>query len=241
MAMPRYSLTEGWHVSQQLHVPDNTRQTERGQPPRGYVLGASLPLPGYRCPLIWHDDMLHASLQEHISTHSTGTLAGGLHACMASPIWKAMWSAGTLTCATLLCWSLMYSPAALSGQGTSCPCFMYMALVRPACTDCIARSLMEICPPDVLTCSTLPRWSLMYVNSLCASKDTLRQQDGALTPKQAVGNLAHSSCGADPVPPYTPIILGDAATPASPLPFCGQCSGQCCISGQCSGRCCVHL
>ena len=142
-----------------------------------------------------HEDTLHARLNKHLCRECMWRLAGGVHACMASPIWKAMWSAGTLTCTTLPCWSLTYSPAALSRQGTSCPCFKYMALASPACADCLMRSPFQTSPAGALTCPTLPRWSLIYVTSLCAGKGALRQQGGALTVKRRVRVIHQAAVG----------------------------------------------
>ena len=121
-----------------------------------------------------------------------------MHACMASPIWKAIWSAGTLTCTTLPCSSLMYSPAALSGQGTSCPCFIYMALASPACVDCLMRSPFQISPPGTMTCPTLPR-SLPHLHYIsCAGQDALRGQGRALTLKRRVQISHQAACEATP-------------------------------------------
>ena len=73
---------------------------------------------------------------------------------MASPIWKAMWSAGTLTCKIVPFCFLMYSPELLSGLGTSCPFLMYMALANPAYVPqslsiarphCQALAVMTVC------------------------------------------------------------------------------------------------
>lgn len=133
-----------------------------------------------------HEDTLHAGLNKHLCRECMWRLAGGVHACMASPIWKAMWSAGTLTCTTLPCWSLTYSPAALSGQGTSCPCFIYMALASPTCADRFMRSPFQTSPAGALTCPALPHWSLICVTFLCAGRDVPKRHGRALTPQQQV-------------------------------------------------------
>ena len=66
---------------------------------------------------------------------------------MASPIWKAMWSAGTQTCMTVPFRFLTYSPDVLSGFGTRCPSFIYIALDNPAHTPPFSHCQQISCRP----------------------------------------------------------------------------------------------